>query len=164
MPDGKPTKAPIIIFGTMVLMSFVAVAAVFIAHARRSEPYLQSKIRRVRHQVRPPVTAIAFNYASFGPQELAYDLIGKEQWQWQPTESTDPSTRYDIKVVVYTEADLDKLGRRFPIIEEKFMDYRYVKYDDAVAYLDAQIAKSTDPDLTKTLEATREKLRAMEQE
>ena len=163
MPDGKPTKAPIIIFGTMLLMSFAAIAVVFIYHSGRSEPYLQSKIRRVRHQVRPPVTALAFNYASFGPEALADELIGKEQWQWQRNESTDPSTRYDIKVVVYTEADLDRLSRRFPIIEEKFMDYRYVKYEDAVAYLDVQIANSTDPTLTKTLEATREKLRVMGQ-
>ncbi len=48
MPDGKPTKAPLIIFGTMVTMSIITVGIVFFTHARRTEPYLDSKMRRVK--------------------------------------------------------------------------------------------------------------------
>ncbi|MCP4443833.1 MAG: hypothetical protein GY811_00625 [Myxococcales bacterium] len=48
MPDGKPTKAPIIIFGTMVTMSIVSVSTVFYTHSQRTEPYLDNKMRRVK--------------------------------------------------------------------------------------------------------------------
>lgn len=59
MPDDKPSKAPLIIFGTMVTMMVVSVSIVFITHSRRTEPYLDSKMRRVRQRVRPAVTTPA---------------------------------------------------------------------------------------------------------
>ena len=53
MPDGKPTKAPLIIFGTMVTMSIVSVGIVFYTHSQRTEPYLDTKMRRVIRVKRP---------------------------------------------------------------------------------------------------------------
>ncbi len=51
MPDGAPSKAPLIIFGTMLTMSIVTVAIVLITHSQRTEPYLDTKMRRVRPAV-----------------------------------------------------------------------------------------------------------------
>ena len=48
MPDGKPTKAPLIVFGTMATMSFISIGVVFYTHSRRTEPYLDTKMRRVK--------------------------------------------------------------------------------------------------------------------
>ncbi len=53
MPDGKPTKAPVIIFGTMVSMSIITVGIVFYTHSQRTEPYLDTKMRRKRVIRRP---------------------------------------------------------------------------------------------------------------
>ena len=57
MPDGKPTKAPLIIFGTMVTMSVITVGIVFYTHSQRTEPYLDTKMRRVIRVERPAVVA-----------------------------------------------------------------------------------------------------------
>lgn len=62
MPDGKPTMAPVIIFGTMVTMSIISVGVVFYFHSQRTEPYLDTKMRRVKKVKRPapaPTPAVA---------------------------------------------------------------------------------------------------------
>ena len=53
MPEVKPTKAPLIIFGGVLGISIVCVAIVLVTHSRRTEPYLDTKMRRVRTIVRP---------------------------------------------------------------------------------------------------------------
>lgn len=58
MPDGKPTIAPLVILGTMVIMSIITLAIVFYAHSRRTEPYLDTKMRKVKKVPKPkPVQA-----------------------------------------------------------------------------------------------------------
>ena len=57
MPDGKPSKAPLIIFGTLISMSVVTVTIVFVTHSQRTEPYLDTKARRVRTMRRPPAAS-----------------------------------------------------------------------------------------------------------
>ncbi len=81
MPDGKPTKAPIIIFGTMVTMSIITVGIVFYTHSRRTEPYLDTKMRRTRRMPRPsPVPAVT-------PSQDSKPSV--------PSAVMDASTRYD---------------------------------------------------------------------
>lgn len=53
MPEGKPTKAPLIIFGGVLGISIVCVGIVLVTHSQRTEPYLDTKMRRVRTMVRP---------------------------------------------------------------------------------------------------------------
>jgi hypothetical protein len=151
-------KAPIIIFGTMVAMSLVTVAIVFVKHAQRDQPYLQSKLRRVRHMQQPRANTLSLNYAAFGPQAIAYEIIGNRWWQWQETAGETPPEDFDIKVIVYRGASSQELLEKFPVIEEKRIDSRYLKYEDAVAYLDRHIAKNESAALTATLEQTRARL------
>ncbi len=156
--DASLTKAPLIIFGTMVLMSIVTIAFVFVTHYERTEPYLDSKLRRVVYKTRAPATTLSLNYSAFGPQVLAHTLIGSQWWQWQAQGSDDPVQTYDIKIVVYRTITEKEVSVKFPIIEEKYMDYRYLPLEDAMVYLDQTINEIQDPTIRRTLNATRTKL------
>lgn len=142
----------------MVGMSIVTVAIVFLTHAKRTEPYLQSKKRRVVYMQEAESNTLSLNYASFGPQAMAYEIIGHQWWQWQSSGGDTPAEDYDIKVIVYRDATVKELTERFPLIEEKRMDPRYLKYDDAIDYLDKHIAENLLPELSERLRATRSKL------
>jgi hypothetical protein len=156
---GKAGKAPLIIFGTMVVMSIITVAIVFLTHAGRTEPYLQSKMRRVVYKQEARSNALSLNYAAFGPQAMAYEVIGNQWWQWQSSAGIAPPEDYDIKVIVHRDATDRELTKHFPLIKEKRMDPRYLKYDDAIAYLDKHIAEDdVMPELSVRLRATRAKL------
>ena len=157
-PADKPAKAPQIIFGTMVGMSIVTVAIVFYTHSQRTEPYLQSKKRRVQYVQVEKANTVSLDYRAFGPQALAYEIIGNEWWQWQEGGGDAPSQSFDIKVIVYRDTSAEELRERFPLIKEKFMDPRYLRYEDAIAYLDKHIAAQVTPELTARLEATRKQL------
>ena len=156
--DHSLTKAPLIILGTMLLMSIVTVTAVLVTHYKRTEPYLDSKLRRVEYKTRAPKHTLSLNYVSFGPQALSHELIGKQWWQWQAHGSDDPSIQYDIKIVVYKDMSEKQVSAKFPIIESKFMDYRYLPYADAIAYLDKNIAELEDESIRTTLTSTRSQL------
>ncbi len=156
--EEERSKAPIIILGTMVVMSVITISFVFIAHLRRDQPYLDSKMRVVRYERAPFVPILSLNYSEFGPQALAADLIGPEWWQWQASGSSDPKQRYDIKVVVYYGLSEADIAINYPVNDLKFMDYRYLELERALDFLDAKIEENTLPELTLQLEATREKL------
>ena len=142
----------------MVGMSIVTVVIVFYTHSQRTEPYLQSKKRRVQYvQVKKPST-VSLDYAAFGPQAMAYEIIGKNRWQWLKGKSVSPDQAFDIKVIVYRKTSVAELQERFPLIEEKLMDPRYLKYDVAMEYLDKHIAADASPELTVRLRDTRKKL------
>jgi hypothetical protein len=49
MPSGHPTKAPLIILGTMFTMSLITVVVVAVGHCNRDKPYLDSKMIKVRY-------------------------------------------------------------------------------------------------------------------
>lgn len=52
MPSGEPTKAPLIILGSMFSISIITVSVVAIGHCNRDQPYLDSKMIRVRYMQR----------------------------------------------------------------------------------------------------------------
>lgn len=142
----------------MVGMSIVTVAIVFYTHAQREEPYMQSKKRKVVYQQAEKSNTLSLNYRAFGPQAMAYEIIGNEWWQWQKSGGDDPTKSFDIKVIVYRDASVAELTERFPLIPEKFIDSRYLKYEDAIVYLDKHIAENATPELTRRLAGTRAKL------
>lgn len=139
-------------------MSIVTVAIVFYTHAQREEPYMQSKKRKVVYQQAEKSNTLSLNYRAFGPQAMAYEIIGNEWWQWQESGGDRPAQDFDIKVIVYRGATVEELTERFPLIPEKFIDSRYLKYQDAMTYLDKHIAENAIPELTQRLGATRAKL------
>lgn len=107
-----------------------------------------------------PMTTAIMRYEDFGPPSMVYELIGFDWWQWLPHGDSDPNKHYDIRVVVYRNASLAEVRRKYPINPEALQDYRYVAYEDAIKHLDQQISDDVMPTLTERLRATRKELEA----
>lgn len=101
---------------------------------------------------------VVFEYEDFGPQAMAYELIGMQVWQWQDFVS-DPDEEFDIRVVVF-EGDRDLFQKKFKTIPAQQLDYRLVSYPDAVQYLNHQIEENIMPVVTERLERTKARLEA----
>ena len=97
---------------------------------------------------------LILDYNEFGPQVEAYELLGMQWWQWQPHGDSRPR-KYDIKVVVYKGIDLETVKAKYPVDSRREKDYRYVKYSDALQYLDERIQEIEIPELTAKLKVTR---------
>lgn len=91
---------------------------------------------------RPPHTLV-LAYDDFGPQALAFELIGMEWWQWEAGGSWEPGDRFDVRVVVYRGMTLAAVQAEYPTVEGR-ADYRYVSYDDAMAHFDRAMAEIED--------------------
>lgn len=151
-----PTKAPLIIFSVMIIMSIVTVAIVLVTHSKRKTPYMQSRPILISNRTQQ---ILLINYDDFGPQAMSYLTIGKEWWQWQSTGSSNPRKKYDIKVIVYRGLEKTEVAKRFPISISKELDYRYLSYNSALDYLDAQIEENGRTSrLSKKLTMTRSKI------
>lgn len=99
-------------------------------------------------------TTMVFSYQDFGPQVIAYELIGFEWYQWNRHGDSDPKNIDDVKVVIYRNISLEKAQEKFPVSQEKNLDHRYLDYDSAIKYLDEYI---NEPDL-EHLKATKKKV------
>lgn len=101
--------------------------------------------------------SIVLNYSDFGPQVIANEIIGMEWWQWQPHGESRPAG-YDIKVVVYQNLSLDEIKKTYPVKPEQEQDYRYLKYEKAINYLQDKINENVIEDVTTKLKVTRTRL------
>jgi hypothetical protein len=112
---------------------------------------------------RPPHTLV-LDYDDFGPQAMAFGLLGMQWWQWEAGGSWEPGDRFDIRVVVYRGITLAAVQAEYPTVEGR-ADYRYVSYDDAMAYFERSMAEIEDEDepllrgLHGELAATRARVR-----
>jgi hypothetical protein len=88
---------------------------------------------------------------------MSYEVLGFEWWQWQPHGGSRPR-EYDVRVVVYCNAATDEVARLYPVDRKAERDYRYIRYDVALSYLDDNIREDIDPALTDELRATRKEL------
>lgn len=77
-------------------------------------------------------------YQKFGPQVVAYPLIGFEYYQWNSHGPSDPKQIDVINVVVYKDIDLELVKKQYPVIKEK-SDYRYVEFSEAIKFIDDKI-------------------------
>ena len=112
---------------------------------------------------------VVFKYADFGPQAIAYELIGFNWYQWNRSGCGEPRKRYDIKIVVYRNINLSKVKELYPIIVGK-IDYRYIEYNEGVNFLNHKIVELTHSleddkensdlylSIKNTLEKTRNKI------
>jgi hypothetical protein len=82
---------------------------------------------------------VVLDYEDFGPQAMAYELIGYEWNQWK-NEGHELPDDVEVKVVVYRGIRLGKVKGAYPVVRGR-SDYRYVKYDHALRFLDTQIGK-----------------------
>jgi hypothetical protein len=86
---------------------------------------------------------------------MASQLIGNEWWQWQNHGDSIPR-KYDIKVVVFKNTNLEFIRSRFPVNSAQENDYRYLDYSVALDYLESGIVENVIPSLTEKLQSTRE--------
>ncbi len=105
---------------------------------------------------------IVLEYGDFGPQAAAYELLGMQWFQWSGHGDSDPRSLDPIQVVVYRpdRVSLSEVRARFPVIESERQDYRYITYEDALAYLDDTLehADAEIPSLVTELRATRARI------
>lgn len=78
-------------------------------------------------------------YSAFGPPQIASKLLGREVWQWDDADNHKP-IKFDIKVIVYRNIDLELIKSKYPVLPHKKQDYRYVEYETAVSFLDDEIS------------------------
>jgi len=81
-----------------------------------------------------------FEYDDFGPQVMAYELIGMQWYQWDNHGYEEPDYKYNIKVVVYYQISLDDVKRAYPTVKGE-VDYRYVTKERALSHLKSKIAE-----------------------
>lgn len=106
---------------------------------------------------------IILDYKDFGPQVIAHEVIGNEWWQWDAHGAPDPTTSYDVKVVVYRNIDLASVKKKYPVDKEQQKDYRYLEYSQSISYLEKQMRHTMETPLTgmtKTLVQTKQKITA----
>jgi hypothetical protein len=102
--------------------------------------------------------ALVLDYSDFGPQAMAYELIGFQWWQWEKPCCSEPDTIYNIKVVVYKDIPLNEAQALFPVNPEQQQDYRYLEYSKALTYLNQHIQDDEMPSLLTTLKETKRKI------
>lgn len=85
---------------------------------------------------------------------MAHPLIGMQWWQWQGHGGSDPGAQYNIKVVVHQAALTQQIKSEFPVVPAKQLDYRYVTFENAYAYLNQHIDEDLLPTLTDKLKET----------
>jgi len=103
---------------------------------------------------------LILKYSDFGPQAMAYETIGQQWWQWQSTGSDNAGATYDIKVVVYQGMPPQAVAQRYPVNEKTKQDYRYLKLENAMDYLDRNIKEDVLPEVTALLRKSRHKITA----
>jgi hypothetical protein len=79
------------------------------------------------------------DYSDFGPQSMAYELIGFQWYQWDKAGDPDPRKKYEIKVIVYRNISLTEVKKVYPVIKSKNQDYRYVEYNQGLVYIEKQL-------------------------
>jgi hypothetical protein len=102
--------------------------------------------------------SMVLDYTDFGPQVIAHEIIGMGWWQWQAHGGPEP-TESAIKVVVYKDLPEETVKLAFPVNPQKHMDYRYIEYFRALAYLDEKIDEDVMESVTDKLKMTRERIK-----
>jgi hypothetical protein len=111
---------------------------------------------------------LVLEYADFGPPSLASGLLGPEWYQWESEGGPDPAAAFHVQVAVYRGISSKEVRRRHPVDPAHGIDFRYVRYDRGLAWLEARLAelrrdRAADPALFDSLigrlEATRVRIR-----
>lgn len=103
-------------------------------------------------------STLVLDYADFGPQAMAYKVIGPKNHQWDP-HTPIPFGAEGVRVVVYRNIELEEVQQHYPVDRERHQDYRYLTHADAMDYLDARIRQNLLKRITLRLEQTRDTIR-----
>jgi hypothetical protein len=103
-----------------------------------------------------PSETLVLDYADFGPPSLSTELLGQEWYQWDNEGGPDPSSHFEVKIVIYQGIPLAKVQHLYPVDRDRQKDYRYLARDAALHWLDGKIEafrheKASDPSLFEPL-------------
>jgi hypothetical protein len=110
---------------------------------------------------------LVLDYADFGPPAIASGLLGPEWYQWESEGGPDPAAKFHVRVAVYRGISSKEVRRLHPVDRARLIDFRYARYDRAIAWLDSRLAelrkeRTADPalfdSLIERLEATRARI------
>lgn len=105
----------------------------------------------------PSDRTLVLRYSDFGPQAMAYHLIGPNRLPWDP--DTPVFVGHNaVRIVIYRGIDLETVKSLYPPDERRNIDYRYVSFQDALRYLDAKIDRNLLIRITQKLKDTREQI------
>jgi hypothetical protein len=112
-----------------------------------------------------PGRMVVLDYGDFGPQEMAYELIGFDCYG--ACCCREPGDSFDVRVVVHDGASEAAARARYPTGPDTG-DYRVLDVTAARAYLDANLADLASwpaedrlPEIEATLRATKERLESV---
>ena len=103
---------------------------------------------------------LIFDYEDFGPQSQVQDLLGSFWRPWSEDDLTEEDTR-NIQIVVYAGMPLGDVKKRYTTDPSKGHVYRYVKYRNAVRYLDKKIEEDVAHNITSRFIDVRKELVAV---
>lgn len=104
-------------------------------------------------------SVVVLDYADFGPQAMAYELLGRKRLAWDPTAPVIIG-QSRISVVVYRGVTLPTVREAYPVERGSNTDYRYLQYGEALNYLDARIEQNLLQRITPRLKRARRKIQA----
>lgn len=104
-------------------------------------------------------TTVVLGYTDFGPQAMAYQVIGRKRLPWAPNTPLTPGDG-GIFIVVFRGIEKARVIEAYPDNPDNNLDYRYVAYTDAISYLDKNIAQDILSNVTKRLETSRQTILA----
>jgi hypothetical protein len=119
----------------------------------------------------PVPGSVLLCYEDFGPQALAYELLGVDWWAWNGGGNWEPGDSFDVRVVVYRPDARRRVREAYPSDPRRSLDNRLVAYAKAKRWLDSKIESLTkacaNPDgeiecnLADSLRRTRDRVLAL---
>ena len=111
------------------------------------------------HCATVPSRLLVLNYADFGPQAMAYQLIGQKRLSWDRSAPIGLGLG-QVRVVVYAAPATEATARKaYPPDPIATIDYRYVSRTDAEQYLEQQIQMDRLVRVTERLGQTLARIR-----
>jgi hypothetical protein len=83
------------------------------------------------------------SYEDFNPAWVSEDLLSPPFWSWDTCGCGDPKEKDPISVVIYKK-DLKAAIRKYPIDEEKELDYRYLSICQANGIIDRTVVSMVE--------------------
>jgi len=110
------------------------------------------------HNQKNKISTLIMNYSDFNMEFNTHTLsevLGPYVWQWSDASNDEPSSfdgDNDIKVIIYraTNTASFKVAKDLYAVDEaKQLDFRFVSYDDIIAYLNKAMVETHREDLAQ---------------
>lgn len=106
----------------------------------------------------PGARYLELTYVDFGPQAMAYPLLGQNQLSYRPSAPMGLGLG-EVRVIIYrAPATVETAVERFAPDPFNQRDYRYVGAQEALRYLEQRIEQNLLHKVTARLSSTRQRI------